>query len=81
MSTWQHVPGAKRGQQQSEACSGTITRGPPEGISAHWASHSSSDTSSGGMTRVLLARMLLMLVREMRLAMPIRLTPVPSRFT
>lgn len=50
------------------------------GADAHWASHSSSDTSSGGMARVLLARMLPMLVAESRLAIPIRLTPVPSRF-
>lgn len=55
--------------------------GPTEGIRAHWASHSSSETSSGGTVRVLLARMLLMLVKERRFAIPIRLTPVPSRFT
>lgn len=53
----------------------------PRGIHAHWASHSSSETSSGGTVRVLLARMLLMLVKDRRFAMPIRLTPVPSRFT
>lgn len=56
-------------------------RGGGEGADAHWASHSSSETSSGGILRVLLARMLLMFVKERRLAMPIRLTPVPSRFT
>lgn len=55
--------------------------GPIEGVHAHWASHSSSETSSGGTVRVLLARMLLMLVNERRLAIPTRLTPVPSRFT
>lgn len=48
---------------------------------AHWASNSSSETSSGERMRVLLARILLMLVQETRLAIPIRLTPVPSRFT
>lgn len=53
----------------------------PEGKDAHGASHSSSETWSNGMERVLLARMLQMLVSERRLAMPIRLTPVLSRFT
>lgn len=70
-------------QKILEAACGRTTRqhGPTEGTYAHWASNSSSETSSGGMVRVLLARILLMLVKERRLAIPIRLTPVPSRFT
>ena len=51
------------------------------GTSAHGVSHSSSETSSSGMLRVLLARMLLMFVMVRRSAMPAMLTPVPSRFT
>lgn len=50
-------------------------------MSAHGFSHSSSETSSSGMVRVLLARMLLMFVKVSRSAMPAKLTPVPSRFT
>lgn len=65
----------------------SISEGLKEGLGAaetrdaHWASNSSSEMSSGERMRVLLARILLMLVQERRLAIPIRLTPVPSRFT
>lgn len=51
------------------------------GVGAHGSSHSSSETSSSGMVRVLLARMLLMFVKVRRSEMPAELTPVPSRFT
>lgn len=47
----------------------------------HWVSNSSSETSSMGTVRVLLARTLLILVPAKRLVMPARVTPVPSRFT
>lgn len=51
------------------------------GVLTHGVSHSSSETWSSGMVRVLLARMLLMFVKVRRSVMPAKLTPVPSRLT